>query len=41
MNVPVDPWLDQWNAAFPGVPCLGGLGSGGPREFQLGLKLSF
>ena len=31
MNVPVDPWLDQWNAAFPGVPCLGGLGSGGPR----------
>ena len=31
MTVAVDPWLDQWNAAFPGVPCLGGLGSGGPR----------
>lgn len=31
VNVPVDPWLDEWNSAFPGVPALGGLGSGGPR----------
>lgn len=31
LTVPVDPWLDQWNEAFPAVSTLGGLGSGGPR----------
>ena len=25
----VDDWLSEWNAAFPGVPTLGGLASGG------------
>jgi len=30
-TLPVEPWLDAWNAAFPGVPALGGLASGGPR----------
>jgi small ligand-binding sensory domain FIST len=28
---PVEAWLDEWNAAFPSVPCLGGLASGGSR----------
>jgi small ligand-binding sensory domain FIST len=35
LSVPVDPWLDQWNDAFPGVPCLGGLASGGPRGYDI------
>lgn len=30
-GVPVEPWMNAWNAAFPGVPSLGGLGSGGPQ----------
>jgi small ligand-binding sensory domain FIST len=30
-TLPVEPWLDTWNAAFPGVPALGGLASGGRR----------
>lgn len=25
---PVEPWLQQWNAAYPGIPTLGALGSG-------------
>ncbi|MEO8350868.1 MAG: FIST C-terminal domain-containing protein [Chthoniobacteraceae bacterium] len=25
----VEPWLAAWNAAWPGIPTLGGLGSGG------------
>ena len=25
---PVDNWLGDWNRAFPGVPCIGGLASG-------------
>lgn len=29
----VDDWLDDWNAAFPGVPTVGGLASGG-REAE-------
>ncbi len=29
MSLPIEEWLDQWNAAFPGVPTLGGLASGG------------
>jgi len=32
VTLPVEPWLDAWNAAFPGVPALGGLASGGRRE---------
>ncbi len=28
----VEEWLDQWNAAFPGVPILGGLASGHGAE---------
>lgn len=28
-TLPIEPWLEAWNAAYPGVPCLGGLGSGG------------
>jgi len=27
----VEPWLDAWDAAFPGVPAVGGLASGGRR----------
>lgn len=27
----VEPWLDAWNAGFPGVPAVGGLASGGRR----------
>jgi small ligand-binding sensory domain FIST len=30
-TVAVEPWLDAWNAAFPGVPAIGGLASGGRR----------
>lgn len=29
VNVPVEQWLSSWSKAFPGVPCIGGLGSGG------------
>ncbi len=29
----VDDWLNEWNAAFPGVPTVGGLASGG-REAE-------
>ncbi len=29
MTLPIDDWLVQWNAAFPGVPMIGGLASGG------------
>jgi small ligand-binding sensory domain FIST len=31
-TLPVDGWLEEWNAAYPGVPCLGGLGSGGGED---------
>lgn len=27
----IEPWLATWNDAFPGVPCVGGLGSGGAQ----------
>ncbi|MDX2080609.1 MAG: FIST C-terminal domain-containing protein [Terrimicrobiaceae bacterium] len=30
--VAADDWLSEWNAAFPGVPTLGGLASGGDEE---------
>lgn len=34
--LPVEDWLEEWNAAYPGVPCLGGLASAAPdREFFL------
>ncbi|HEY2343189.1 MAG TPA: FIST N-terminal domain-containing protein [Chthoniobacteraceae bacterium] len=29
VTLPLEEWLDQWNAAFPGVPTIGGLASGG------------
>ncbi len=32
LTLAVEPWLDAWNEAFPGVPALGGLASGGRRE---------
>ncbi len=31
----VDDWLDDWNRAFPGVPTVGGLASGGRDESSL------
>lgn len=30
-TLPVEPWLDAWNGAFPGIPAVGGLASGGRR----------
>ncbi len=29
VSVPAEQWLDTWTEAFPGTPCIGGLGSGG------------
>lgn len=31
MRLNVDRWLREWNAAYPGIPSLGGLASGGAR----------
>ncbi|MDX6765687.1 MAG: FIST N-terminal domain-containing protein [Candidatus Methylacidiphilales bacterium] len=33
----VDPWLDSWNKAWPGIPCVGGLASSrlGPQGIQV------
>ena len=28
----LEAWLKEWNAAYPGVPCLGGLASAGPGQ---------
>ncbi|MDB6156159.1 MAG: hypothetical protein JWL90_4612 [Chthoniobacteraceae bacterium] len=28
---PVEPWLNEWNAAYPGVASIGGISSGGKR----------
>ena len=28
-QLPVEPWLDAWNSAWPGIPTVGGLASGG------------
>jgi len=28
-NFPIEPLLAQWNTAYPGIPCVGGLSSGG------------
>lgn len=28
----VEEWLTEWNAAYPGVPCLGGLASAAPGQ---------
>ena len=28
LTFPIEEWLDDWNAKYPGVPCLGGLASG-------------
>jgi small ligand-binding sensory domain FIST len=30
-TIAIEPWIDEWNEAFPGIPCIGGLGSGGSR----------
>lgn len=35
----IDPWLDQWNKAFPGCPSLGGLASGGKNGDDIFLFL--
>lgn len=29
LTFPVEPWLTRWSSAYPGIPCLGGLGSAG------------
>ena len=31
----IETWLDSWNAASPGVPCIGGLASSGAGENDL------
>lgn len=31
LKVAAEPWLNNWSAAFPGIPTLGGLNSGGAR----------
>lgn len=31
LKVAAEPWLNSWSEAFPNVPTLGGLASGGPR----------
>ena len=28
-GIPMEPWLGAWGRAFPGVPCIGGIASGG------------
>lgn len=28
-GIPIEPWLGAWGRAFPGVPCSGGIASGG------------
>lgn len=33
----VDDWLTDWNAAFPGVPTIGGLASGGRESESIGV----
>jgi small ligand-binding sensory domain FIST len=33
----VDDWLNDWNAAFPGVPTVGGLASGGREAESIGV----
>lgn len=32
MNLAIEDWLQEWNEAYPGVPCLGGLASGETGE---------
>jgi small ligand-binding sensory domain FIST len=27
--IAIEPWIEEWNETFPGIPCIGGLGSGG------------
>ncbi len=34
-NFPLDPWLEGWNAAYPGIPTIGGLASGGQSADEL------
>jgi small ligand-binding sensory domain FIST len=31
-RVPIEPWLRAWSQAYPGVPCVGGLASGGSGD---------
>ncbi|NNE93884.1 MAG: hypothetical protein HKN23_19720 [Verrucomicrobiales bacterium] len=35
MRMSSETWLRQWNTAYPGVPCFGGLASGGPDPEEL------
>lgn len=30
-SLPIEEWMEDWNAAFPGTPALGGLASGGSQ----------
>lgn len=30
-SFPIEPWLEEWNTAYPGIPTVGGLASGGSR----------
>ncbi len=32
---PIEPWLEGWNAAYPGIPTVGGLASGGQRGDEI------
>jgi len=34
-TLPIEDWLDHWNLAFPGVPVLGGLASGGHNAGEI------
>lgn len=34
-SVPIEPWLAAFSEAFPGVPCMGGLASGGRHASDL------
>lgn len=31
-QIPVDPWIRQWNQTYPGLPAFGGLASMNPQE---------
>ncbi len=37
---PADTWLGEWNAAFPAIPCVGGLASGKNQEEGVGVFLN-
>ncbi len=35
MSMALEDWLGEWNAAYPGVPCLGGLASAAPHGEEM------